>query len=71
MADQKAVSRFIRISRLVFAGVLLLSSGLIFVAGWLPSQNPYLGIELFALMIGCFGIGGSGLLERWGKPAKK
>jgi hypothetical protein len=65
MADQKAISRFIRISKLVSAGVLLLSSGLIFVVGWLPSRNRYLGIELIALMIGFFGIGGSFLLERW------
>ncbi len=64
MSDHTAASRSHRIFGLLFSLLLLVSGGLILVVGFKRSDNPYLPIELIALMIGSIGITASFLLER-------
>ena len=55
MIDYKAVSKSTRICGLAFSLLMVGSGGLIFVVGLQRSHNPYLPIELAAILIGCLG----------------
>jgi hypothetical protein len=71
MVDQKAVSSFTRSFRLAFSLMMIVSGGLIFVVGYQRSNNPYLPVELIAIMIGGLGNGALFLLERRRKHTKE
>jgi hypothetical protein len=68
--NERATSRFIRVSRWIFYMVMAVSIALILVKGWQHSRNPYVHLEWMTYFIGSTGNFALYLLERRRKTAE-